>query len=97
MEILITIKDKIIRLSLLKEGKERDAADIREERSLSERLLPEIDNLLKKNKLTPEDIEKIEVKSDQNDNFTTTRIAKAVANAWNFDLADPGGLLAKCK
>lgn len=83
MEVSITIKNKKIRLDLMENGKERDFSEIEEERTLSEKLLPEIDKLLKKNKLSPKDVKKIQVKSDQADSFTTTRIAKAVANVWN--------------
>ena len=83
MQILITIKNKETRLSLREDGGERDSLELLEERSLSEKLLPRIDELLKKNSLSSKDIERIQVKSDQNDNFTTTRIARAVANTWN--------------
>lgn len=55
-----------------------------DEYHLSEELLPEIDRLIRKNKLTPLDIKKITVQSDLGENFTTCRIAKAVANAWNW-------------
>ncbi|HHE45980.1 MAG TPA: hypothetical protein ENL05_01375 [Candidatus Moranbacteria bacterium] len=84
MRIIITIKNKQIHLSLKEKGKEIDALEILEERQLSENLLPKIDELLKRNKLISQDIKKIQIESDQNDNFTTTRIAKTVANTWNW-------------
>lgn len=84
MEILITIKDKKIRLAILKKNKELDFLEIEDERSLAERLLPEIDSLLKRNKLASRDIKKMKVESDQGDSFTTTRIARSAAAAWNF-------------
>ena len=82
--ILITIKDKKIRLSLIEKSQERDFLEILEERSLSEKLFPEIDKLLKRNNLKAEDVKKVAVSSDQGETFTTTRIAKAAAQAWNF-------------
>ena len=86
MEIIIKIKERKISTILLQNKKEVDFLNIVEEHSLSEKLLPEIDRLVRKNKLKLEDIEKVTVDSDQEDNFTTTRIAKSVANAWNWNL-----------
>jgi tRNA A37 threonylcarbamoyladenosine modification protein TsaB len=84
MIILIKIENREVKIGL-KEGKrEVDSIKIIEERSLSERLLPEIDGLIRKNKLKTQDIKEIKVESDQADSFTTTRIAKAVANVWNW-------------
>jgi hypothetical protein len=84
MQIKVIIKKKKIRLSLWSEGKEQDYKDILDEHSLSEIMLKEIDNLLKRNKMTSLEIEEMKVISDQTDNFTTTRIAKTVANTWNW-------------
>ena len=84
MQIIITIKKKKIRLSLWNNKKEQDYKNIQDEHSLSERLLLEIDKLLKKNKLVVQEVEKVKVVTDQTDNFTTTRIAKTVANTWNW-------------
>ena len=84
MKILINIKIGKTKIVLFNDKKEIDNVDIIEERSLSKKLLPEIDKIIKKNNLTPEDIKKIKVNSDQSDSFTTTRIAKSAANAWNF-------------
>lgn len=84
MRILIKIENKKVRI-ILKDGqKEADFLDIKDEYRLSEDLLPIIEKLLEKNKKTSQDIENIEVKSDQNDSFTTTRIAKTVAKVWSF-------------
>ena len=54
-----------------------------DERNLAEKLLPEIDKLIKRNKLIAWGVAKVRVESDQGDNFTTTRIARATAEAWN--------------
>jgi hypothetical protein len=86
MKVLITIKDRKVKISLYKGKKGIDFLDMADEYKLSEELLPEIDKLLKRNKLKPEDIRKMEVRSDQNDTFTTTRIAKTVAKMWNYCL-----------
>ncbi len=84
MQIIVIIKKQKIRLSLWKKGKEQDHKDILDERSLSEVMLKEIDKLLQKNHLSSSDVRKMKVVSDQTDNFTTTRIAKTIANAWNW-------------
>ena len=92
MQIIITIKEKKVQI-LLKEGeKEQDSLEIVEEHALSQRLLPEIDRLLKRNNLRPQDVAVMQVESDQGEAFTTTRIAKTVAQAWNFSHNyHPGG------
>lgn len=84
MIITIKIKDRIVELVLQKNKQVLDTHKFSDEYHLSEELLPEIDKLIKKNKLKPADIKKITVKSDLGENFTTCRIAKAVANAWNW-------------
>jgi len=85
MVIQIKIKDRNVELILLQNKQVLDTHKFPDEYHLSEELLPEIDRLIKKNKLAPTDIKKIIVKSDLGDNFTTCRIAKAVANAWNWN------------
>lgn len=87
MIITLKIEDGVTRIILMEGDKERDFIRITEERSLAERLLPEIDALLSRNGLEPSGIKEVEVVSNQADSFTTTRIARAVANAWN-GLAD---------
>lgn len=86
MRILITIQDKKIKLALLDGKKKLDSWLIEDEHRLSEELLLRIDKMLKKNKFKPEDIGKIEVETDQTDSFTTTRIAKTTADAWNWTI-----------
>lgn len=89
MIVEIKIKDRTVELILQKNRQVLDTHKFPDEFQLSEELLPEIDKLLKKNKLKPADIKKITVKSDLGENFTTCRIAKAVANAWNALTLDP--------
>lgn len=57
-------------------------------RKLSEKLILEIDKLLKENKLKPQDLTAIEV-SPGPGSFTGTRIGVAVANALGFALRVP--------
>ena len=86
MKIIIKIENRTVELLLLDEKKLVDSFKFTEERQLSEQLLPSIDKMLKKNKLKSEDIAKMTVESDLGDNFTTYRIAKATADAWNWAL-----------
>lgn len=84
MRLIIEIKNNLPRLILEKSRGKKEVLEISEERALSRKLLVLLDELLKKNQVKLEDLKKIEVKSDQSDNFTSTRIAKAVANALNW-------------
>lgn len=84
MELLISIQEKEICLSLKNGWRMVDFELIEDERNLAERLLIEIDRLLKRNDLTTRDIKKMRVQSDQGENFTTTRIARTVAEAWKI-------------
>jgi len=84
MVIIIKIENRTVELLLLDKQKLIDSFKFAEEYQLSEKLLPSIDRMLKKNKLKPEDISKMTVESDLGENFTTYRIAKAVANTWNW-------------
>lgn len=84
MNIEIQILNKQITLFLKDKKNVVDSVDFPEERQLSEKLLPAIDRLIKKNKLKTKDIEKIIVKSDLGENFTTYRIARAVSDSFNF-------------
>ncbi len=88
MIIIIKIKNRAVELILQKDKRVLDIHKFTDEFRLSEELLPEIDKLLKKNKLEPADIKKITVKSDLDENFTACRIAKAAAKAWNFAVLD---------
>lgn len=84
MEIEIKIENKIIDLSLVNKKQIIDQINFPDERRLSQELLPAIDRLLLRNGLTSADVEKINFKSDIPDTFTTFRIAKAVAETFNW-------------
>lgn len=82
--IIIKIKNKITKLILKNGSKTLDDVVFAQEENISEKLLPHFDSLLKKNKLTLDDIEKMEVDTDLGDNFTSRRIAEATVNAFNW-------------
>jgi len=86
MIIEISINNDVISLLLKEKKKVIDSLVFPEERQLSEKLLPAIDKLIKKNRLNSKDIRKITMKSDLGDNFTTCRIAKTVAKTWNWTM-----------
>lgn len=84
MKLVIKIQDKLVKIALLKNNKAIDNLAFAEDYNLSEKLLPAIDKLLKKNKLAPKNIKEVRVQTDTPESFTTSRIAKAVEKAWNF-------------
>lgn len=53
------------------------------EYSLSEQLLPKIDELLKKNKISKSDIKKVVPKISPTSGVTSSRIVQTVAKAWS--------------
>ncbi|PJA87386.1 MAG: hypothetical protein CO140_04640 [Candidatus Moranbacteria bacterium CG_4_9_14_3_um_filter_40_7] len=82
--LLLEIKSGWIRIVLKDEKKVLDELSFLEERNLSEKLLPTIEQLLRKNKLQPQDIQDFQVTSDLGENYTTFRLAKTVAEAFKF-------------
>jgi tRNA A37 threonylcarbamoyladenosine modification protein TsaB len=84
MQIIIEIKNKITKLILIKDQKVLDEVVFGVEENISEKLLPHFDALLKKNKLTLEDIFSVEVETDLGDTFTSRRIAEAMKNAFGW-------------
>jgi tRNA A37 threonylcarbamoyladenosine modification protein TsaB len=84
MQIIIEIKNKITKL-ILKDGqKTLDEVVFGVDENISEKLLPNFDVLLKKNKLTIGDIDNVEVETDLGDTFTSRRIAEAMKNAFDW-------------
>lgn len=55
-----------------------------DEYTLSEKLLPNIDALLKENKASKKDIEKVTTKITKTSGVTSARIVQTVAKAWNL-------------
>ena len=84
MQIIIEIKNKIVTL-LLKDGKKIiDEIVFSAEENISQKLLPNFDTLLKKNKLAVKDIKSVKVETDLGDTFTSRRIAQAFANSFDY-------------
>ncbi|MCX6761589.1 MAG: hypothetical protein NTY33_01975 [Candidatus Moranbacteria bacterium] len=84
MQIIIEIKNKITKLILKNGSQKLDELIFAVGENISEKLLSNFDALLKKNKLTLEDIDNVEVKTDLGDTFTSRRIAEAMKNAFDW-------------
>ena len=84
MFIDIKIENKVVQIVLKEKGKVVDKLNFPEENNLSEKLLPSIDKLLKRNKFEPKDIKKVIADVDTPESFTASRIAKAVAGTFNY-------------
>ena len=84
MNVDIIIEKNIVHILLKSKSKILNKIAFPEARDLSRKLLPNIDKLLKKNKIEPEEIERMELKSDTSETYTTYRIAKAVTAAFNW-------------
>lgn len=55
-----------------------------DEYTLSEKLLPNIDALLNKNKVSKKDITKVVAKITKTSGVTSTRIVQTIVKAWNI-------------
>lgn len=84
MIIGIKIEERQVELILKDKKSVLDRIGFKGEYQLSERLLPEIDKLLKRNKLKKEDIKNIKSETTIGKSFTTYRIAKTVEKVFNF-------------
>lgn len=86
MKIRIKIIEKEIKIILFNGNKILDSYVMEDKRDLGERLIPAVDQLLKRNRIRKESISNVSVASDQSDSFTTTRIAKTFAKIWNMKI-----------
>ena len=70
---------------ILKRGR-RTVADFswQDEYTLSEKLLPNIEALLKKNNVKKQEVEKVTTKISKISGVTSARIVQTVAKAWNI-------------
>jgi len=84
MKLIIQIKDNITSVKLLEGKKIIDQLILEEINHLSDLLLPKIDQLLQKNKLTLADIQKIDSELDIPETFTSSRIVEAVVKGLNL-------------
>lgn len=82
MIVIIEIKNKITKLILKNNSEKIDELVFEADENISEKLLPNFNELLKKNKLTTQNIDNIEVETDLGDSFTSRRIAEAMRNAF---------------
>jgi tRNA A37 threonylcarbamoyladenosine modification protein TsaB len=82
LQIALNVND--IKLTLKDGRKVIDEFSWIGEYSLSEQLLPNIDALLKKNKVKKEEIEKVVTKISKDSGVTSSRIVQTVAKAWNI-------------
>lgn len=78
MKLSIQIKDNITSVKLLEGKRIIDEIILKEINHLSDLLLPKIDELLQKNKLTLQDIKKIDSDLDIPESYTSSRIVEAV-------------------
>ncbi len=86
MNILIKINHPQVVVCLRDSSeKERDQTAWEDQNNLSVRLLGEIDELLRKNDLSVQDLEKVEVETEEK-SFTSARIARVTAAGINFCL-----------
>ena len=84
MNLIISLDVNDIKL-ILKDGRRIvDELFWTDEYTLSEKLLPNIDLLLKKNKVAKNSVKKVATKITKNSGVTSVRIVKTVAKAWNI-------------
>lgn len=84
MKIAIKIENKNVEI-LLKKGKNvLEKVCFADERNLGEKIIPLVEDMLKRSKIGIKNIQKVEVISDQNDSYTTTRIAKTFAKTFTW-------------
>lgn len=91
MKLDIHVEGKNIEIMLKKDRKVVDGMLFLDEHDLTEKLLPAIDEILKRNKSEINDVKKARVFSSDPDSYTTSRIARAVANVINWNGCMKGG------
>lgn len=84
MNLLITLDVDNISLTLKDGRKIVGEFSWNDEYTLSEKLLPNIDALLKQSKIKKEQVEKITTKITKTSGVTSARIVRTVAKAWNL-------------
>lgn len=84
MLLEISLDGNDIKLTIKDGQKVVDVFAWNDEYTLSEKLLPNIDNLLKKNKISKKQIEKVTTKITKTSGVTSARIVQTVAKAWNI-------------
>ncbi|KKQ53483.1 MAG: hypothetical protein US70_C0003G0026 [Parcubacteria group bacterium GW2011_GWD2_38_11] len=82
MNLLITLDINDISLTLKDGRKILDDFAWTDEYTLSEKLLPNIDALLRKNKVSKNEVEKVITKITKNSGVTSARIVRTIAAGW---------------
>lgn len=82
MILQIFLNGNDIRLTLKNGNKVVDSSEWLGEYSLSEQLIPKIDELLRKNNIDKSEIKKVIPKISQTSGVTSSRIVQTVAKAW---------------
>ncbi len=86
MNLMISLDGNDIKL-ILKDGRKIVGEfSWTDEYTLSEKLLPNIDALLKKNKVSKHDIGKVTTKITKTSGVTSSRIVRTVAKAWGVGI-----------
>lgn len=83
MTLQISLAGNNIELTLKDGKKVVDKLAWDDEYTLSEKLLPNIEALLKKNKIDKRQLGKVTTKITKNSGVTSARIVQTVARAWN--------------
>ncbi len=83
MNLIISLAVNDIVLTLKDGRKTIDEYAWTGEYTLNEQLLPQIAALLKKNKLSPQSIEKVSTRITKDSGVTSSRIVQTVEKAWN--------------
>lgn len=82
LNISLDVND--IKLTLKDGRKTVDELAWSDEYTLSEKLLPNIDVLLKRNRISKHDVEKVTTKITKTSGVTSSRIVQTLAKAWNI-------------
>ncbi len=83
-----TSKNNLFKIGVLNKGDVIDALVFETDRNQAEKLLPEIDNMLRKNNINLDQIEKIQVEAG-GEGFTALRIGILTANTLGYALGIP--------
>lgn len=83
MNLIIFLDKNDIKLTLKNGRKTIDEFAWNGEYTLNEQLLPNIDKLLKKNKIDSEKVEKAIAKISKDSGVTSTRIVQTLVKGWN--------------
>lgn len=83
MNLIISLDKNDIKLTLKDGRKIVDEFFWNGEYTLNEQLLPNIDKLLKKNKIAPEKVQRAVCRITKDSGVTSTRIVQTLVKGWN--------------